>query len=179
MRLSAAETLNAFLMAVGDFDVARGDVDHRPIASHVSAMKIAGPGPLSPTSNRPKRTARGAAASEFASEIPEETSSTTPALTTPTVGAIEGILAIQEVEDATQGRSRGLARAHDMLERLDEIQHGLLVGCIPRSKLVALRQQVRDLRSLGVAPVDARLAAILEEIDLRASVELAKLEMES
>lgn len=140
-------------------------------------MKILGPGAISSTPSRPSRTNRGAGAAKFASAIPGETSSVAPTVTAGPVGAIEGILALQEVGDAADGRSKGLARAHDMLESLDEVRHGLLLGVIPKVKLVALRQQVRDLRNTAAGPRDARLTAILEEIDLRASVELAKLGM--
>lgn len=140
-------------------------------------MKITGPGPISPTPSRPSRMARGGKGSSFSSEIRDDVSAAAPAVTGSPVGAIEGILAIQEVPDATEGRSRGLGHAHDMLDRLDEIRHGLLVGAIPMGRLVALRQQMREMRNSGNMPRDARLSAILEEIDLRASVELAKLGM--
>lgn len=140
-------------------------------------MKIFGPGPISPTPSRSTRLARGGKGSAFSHEIPEEASATAPSMAGSPIGAIDGIFALQEVPDATQGRSRGLARAHDMLEQLDEIRHGLLIGAIPKGRLVALRQQVRELRDSGNTLGDARLSAILDEIDLRASVELAKLGM--
>lgn len=138
-------------------------------------MKITGPGPISPTPSRPSRLSRDGKGTAFSQEIPEETSAAAPSMTGSPVGGIEGILSVQEVPDATQGRSRGLARANDVLERLDEIRHDLLLGAIPKGRLVALRQQVHEMRSSGNTLRDPRLSAILEEIDLRASVELAKL----
>lgn len=92
--------------------------------------------------------------------------------TTPT-GAMGGILSIQEVPDATDGRSRGIARGFDLLDRLDEIQIGLLTGAFPRRRLEELRAQIRAQRE---KLSDHRLSQVLDEIDLRASVELAKLE---
>ncbi|MCH9020057.1 MAG: hypothetical protein IIA73_06805 [Proteobacteria bacterium] len=59
-----------------------------------------------------------------------------------------------------------------MLDRLDEIRHALLFGAIPRHRLLALQREVREKR---VAVADPRLNQLLDEIDLRAAVELAKL----
>ena len=60
-----------------------------------------------------------------------------------------------------------------MLDHLDAIRHGLLLGSIPRDKLNGLLAVVRERRDdVG----DPRLAAVLDEIELRAAVELAKLD---
>ena len=82
------------------------------------------------------------------------------------------MLALQEVSDSTTRRGRALERGATMLERLDDIRHGLLLGVVPREKLKALVQMVQGRRERSDAP---RLAAILDEIELRAAVELAKL----
>ena len=55
---------------------------------------------------------------------------------------------------------------------MEEIRHGLLLGMIPRAKLHALSQTVREQRQYVTDP---RLGAVLDEIELRAKVELAKL----
>lgn len=89
-------------------------------------------------------------------------------------GAINPLIALQELEDAAsspQGKAR--ARAEALLDRLDEIRLGLLQGSLPASKLDALARMVQTQRA---QVSDPRLAAILDEIDLRAQVELAKLE---
>jgi hypothetical protein len=58
-----------------------------------------------------------------------------------------------------------------LLVRLDEIRLGLLTDGIPRQALQALALELRRSRE-GVS--DARIAAVLDEIELRAMVELAK-----
>jgi len=87
------------------------------------------------------------------------------------VHAVSGILAAQEVDDAAARASRGKKRAQDMLDKLDDIRHGLLSGDLSADKLVDLSRLVQSRK---VAVDDPGLAQLLDEIDLRAQVELAK-----
>lgn len=134
-------------------------------------MKITGPGRISPAPARPSRIARGARSTSFSRAIDAEQAAARVRPQAP-VGAVDGILAAQEVPDSSKGRSRGLARGYNLLDRLDDIRLGLLMGAIPKAGLLDLRRQVRERRG---DVRDPRLAAILDEIELRASVELAKL----
>ena len=59
-----------------------------------------------------------------------------------------------------------------MLDELEQIRLGLLLGQIPRARLEQLAQMVRARRE---QLDDPKLIAILDEIELRAAVELAKL----
>ena len=89
------------------------------------------------------------------------------------ISAVDALLTLQEVPDGSQGRSKGLARAQDMLAALEDVRRGLLLGAIPRAKLEALARLARTRREVFQDP---RLTEILDEIELRAEVELAKLE---
>lgn len=91
------------------------------------------------------------------------------------LGSIEALLAVQGVDDSTTGRARrqGRLRAEDLLRGLEDIRVGLLSGVLPRQQLETLLARLKD-RILP--PPDPRLAELLAEIELRASVELAKLE---
>ena len=60
----------------------------------------------------------------------------------------------------------------EILDRLEEIRRGLLMGSIPKDRLQELAHLVREKRERGADPVVSRL---LDEIELRAEVELAKL----
>lgn len=86
--------------------------------------------------------------------------------------SVDALLAIQEVPDSTTGRSRGLAMARDLLDGLEEIRRGLLLGAIPTSRLKNIADMVRQRKAMTTDP---ELTDLLEEINLRASVELAKL----
>jgi hypothetical protein len=63
-------------------------------------------------------------------------------------------------------------RGNDLLDRLDEIRHGLLLGAIPIERLKALAVMLRAERARAADP---RRAAVVDEIELRCAVELAKL----
>jgi hypothetical protein len=89
------------------------------------------------------------------------------------VGGIDSLLALQEVHpDETRGAVR--RHAEDLLDELDELRHGLLVGALSRSQLKRLKTLVTARRAIVDDP---RLAEILDEIELRAAVELAKYEV--
>ncbi|MDA8230480.1 MAG: flagellar assembly protein FliX [Magnetospirillum sp.] len=92
----------------------------------------------------------------------------------PAIGAVDALLIIQSVGDATERESRRrlVQRGEAILDRLEEIRHGLLLGTVPKEKLVELAQMVRARRTNCADP---RLAGLLDEIELRAEVELAKL----
>jgi hypothetical protein len=89
------------------------------------------------------------------------------------IAAVETILTLQGFDDATDGSSKGLAHGQDLLDMLDQVRDGLLAGGIPRSTLTRLATAVSRRQENFVDP---KLQHILDEIDLRARVELAKLE---
>jgi hypothetical protein len=134
-------------------------------------MKVEGPGPIRPPTLR-RGQKRAAPRGDFADELSAAETQTAPVSTSAPLTAVDAVLALQEVPDATTRRGRALERGATMLERLDDIRHGLLLGAIPREKLKALVQMVQGRRERSDDP---RLAAILDEIELRAAVELAKL----
>ena len=90
------------------------------------------------------------------------------------VKAADSLLAVQEVSTATEERSRGLARRYGehILDGLENIQHGLLEGAVLKEKMADLARAVRTKRQ---RIDDPRLKEIIDEIELRAEVEIAKL----
>jgi hypothetical protein len=89
------------------------------------------------------------------------------------IAAVESILTLQGLDDSTSGRSKGLSHGEQLLDMLDQVRDGLLAGGIPRATLNRLAVAV-GRRQEGFA--DPKLQGILDDIDLRAKVELAKLE---
>jgi len=90
------------------------------------------------------------------------------------IGTVEAVFAVQEVSDSLDGRSRGLLMQHgsDVLDGLDDIRLGLLDGSISKEKLTSLARKLREKRQQSDDP---KLNEIIEEIELRAEVEVAKL----
>ena len=89
------------------------------------------------------------------------------------VGAMDALLSLQEVNQ-DEGRDDLHRHAEDLLDELDEVRHGLLVGALSKVQLTRLKKLVTARRA---TVNDPRLAEILDEIELRAAVELAKYEV--
>jgi Class II flagellar assembly regulator len=89
------------------------------------------------------------------------------------IAAVDTILALQGVEDSTDSRRRTIHHGEQLLTLLDEVRGGLLDGGIPRVTLSRLALAISKRRESFVDPA---LQGVLDEIDLRARVELAKLE---
>lgn len=87
------------------------------------------------------------------------------------VEGIEALWALQEVDSVAQDRQAARQRGEHLLDKLEALQHALLAGAIDPADLEALAMAAR---SGGHAVQDARLRAVLAEIELRAEVELAK-----
>ncbi|MEX2454571.1 MAG: flagellar assembly protein FliX [Rhodospirillaceae bacterium] len=134
-------------------------------------MKIAGTGPVPSSSPRRRSQSGGASEGTFAERLTSSRPAAGAGQAGP-VGGMEGLLAIQEVDD--EGRRRRRAREHGeaVLDRLDEIRHALLTGSLNPDSLQRLLRQVRRERADFDDP---GLRGILDEIELRAAVELAKL----
>jgi hypothetical protein len=90
------------------------------------------------------------------------------------VGSLEALIALQEVGDPTERRRKAVRRASQILDVLDEVKLGVLEGGVPPGVLNRLVNTVRLERGEAVDP---RLQELLNEIETRAVVELAKLEM--
>ncbi|WP_262691459.1 flagellar assembly protein FliX [Kordiimonas aestuarii] len=137
-------------------------------------MKITGPGQVQ--SKTIKKTSRKKAGDGVAfggaleSSSPAQAASR-PASTSP-LAPVNALLSLQEVPDSTQSRSKGLKRAEEMLDILEEVRKGLLLGSIPIANLRGLAELARNQRG---KTEDGKLNDILADIELRAEVELAKL----
>lgn len=89
------------------------------------------------------------------------------------IAALDSILTLQGLDDSLSGRSRNRARGEKLLDMLDEVRDGLLSGGISQGTLTRLASAVSQRHEHFADP---RLQTVLDEIELRARVELAKLE---
>jgi hypothetical protein len=135
------------------------------------AMKIEGPRAVETLrSTRVRATAGGGTA--FAPEAAGETKHAAPVASGAPIAAVDTLIALQEVPDALTGRARAARRGRDMLDLLDDVRDGLLEGRVSRATLARLLALVETKREDFVDPA---LKGVLDEIELRARVELAKL----
>src|SRR3954471_78971 len=90
------------------------------------------------------------------------------------IAALDSILMLQGLDDSTQGKSKGREHGEQLLDLLDSVRDGLLAGGIPRATLNKLAAAVTRRHE---AFADPKLQDVLDQIELRAHVELAKLEV--
>ena len=116
----------------------------------------------------------GTAFSKHLKQAPEASSKSEVASENIMVTGVNSILGIQEVSDTSEREVRRqlVGWGEDILDKLDQIRHGLLIGAIPKDQLTNLTQTLRERRA-NVS--DPRLIEVIDEIELRAEVELAKL----
>jgi hypothetical protein len=87
------------------------------------------------------------------------------------MSGLESMLALQAVEDPLQRRRRAVKRGGAMLDALDSLKIALLDGVVDAGQLQRLQALVTAQRE---ASGDPALEAVLDEIELRAAVEVAK-----
>jgi Class II flagellar assembly regulator len=136
-------------------------------------MKVTGTtGPSAPAGGKAARSASG-----FSLGQPSATSgAAAPAASAAasTVADVSALMALQGVEGPLEKRRRAVKRGAGLLDRLDEMKMALLSG---EADEATLDQLARTLREERPDDGDAQLNALLDQIDLRASVELAKAEL--
>lgn len=99
-------------------------------------------------------------------------SEATAALPPPAAAGLSPLLALQEVASDRPGRRKAVARANALLDGLEALRLELMLGRVPRGRLEQIMVLLRGRRE---AVADPQLAALLDEVELRAAVELAKL----
>jgi hypothetical protein len=92
---------------------------------------------------------------------------------TASVMGVDALLALQDVGGPLERKRRAVRRAGRILDVLDEVKLSLLDGQLSLTQLDRLRRALRDERDLTEDP---QLEGLLDEIELRAAVEIAKLE---
>lgn len=148
----------------------------------MSDIKVSGPGgPRRVDNRKPTSKTSGGGQGGFAQTLnalnsvdaveaappPEEMAPATP---------MAAILAAQEADPDAERRQQNrrlMDQGHALLDGLESIRAGLLQGHVPEERLLSLARQVRDRKATPQA--DPRVQELLDEIELRVEVELAKL----
>lgn len=138
-------------------------------------MKVTGTGGLSQASGA-KPAARASGGAGF--QVAGASAASTPAQVSGASGVssvigVEALLALQDVESPTERKRRSVKRAGRLLDQLDALKVALLGGELSGAQIENLTRALREQRA---ATEDPKLEGLLDEIETRAAVELAKLE---
>lgn len=86
---------------------------------------------------------------------------------------VNNLLAAQEVSEDAGRRAALVKDGQSTLDALEKLRHQLLMGGVPMQTLGEIKSRIHSQKK---HTADPELRAIMDEIELRASVELAKLE---
>lgn len=126
--------------------------------------------------SKSKKTS-GASSGEFAKLLSGELDSASDASHIEGASAaapVDAIFATQTIgeEEERQLRKRAIKRSENILEKLEAIREGIIRGYISKDKLMETARFIREKKEITT---DKKLIDIMEEVELRAEVELAKL----
>ena len=90
------------------------------------------------------------------------------------ISVADAIFSTQMVgsEEEREIKRKLIKRSSELLGKLEDIRDGLIMGYIPKEKLIEISRFVKERRFNAA---DEKLKDIIEEIELRVEVELAKL----
>ncbi len=137
-------------------------------------MKVSGSG----KAQGPSKSKKGGGASQtdgsFGAMLSGRAGQAATTGATQSIAQVDALLAIQGAEDPTQGaaRKRMRQRANDILDELDGLRDAMLSGSMTLGHMIDVADVVASHRE---QVTDPELTAIMDEIDLRAQVELAKM----
>lgn len=144
----------------------------------LTLMKITDTGAVKPNFSVKRRNVGGTGGMDFAdflasasAEDAGEAPATSAASATADVG---GMLMLQEVSDEELRRERIVREGESMLDSLEKLRQALLMGQLPLDVLRTLEDRLKRQRERAFDP---RLIEIIDDIELRAAVELAKIEV--
>ena len=154
----------------------RGTISRRPGRCGTTGMRISGAGAGTPVAGR-RGVTGGAAGGLFALPGREEGggSRALGVGASAPMTSLEMMLALQATPEPAERRRRATRRAHAVLDLLEEVRVALLDGDMEAPVLARLRAEVSASR---IKTDDPALDAILREVEVRAAVEAAKLEVQ-
>ena len=118
---------------------------------------------------------RGVASSDFDSLLISEQKIDAVAATN-RISSVDAVVGLQEITGDNTDERGAKNRANLILDKLEDIRMGLLLGQIPKTNLEELSKILILARENSI---DSNLLEIIEDIELRAKIELAKLEIKT
>ncbi|MCB9982314.1 MAG: flagellar assembly protein FliX [Rhodospirillales bacterium] len=137
-------------------------------------MKIQGPGGTKGPSKTSKSGKVSSTGANFGDFMAKDASRAGATQNTQSIAQVDALLAIQGAEDPAQGKARRQVRqrAGVILDELDKIRMAMLSGKLTVGHMIDIADVIASHREKIMDPA---LTDIMDEIDLRAQVELAKM----
>ena len=137
-------------------------------------MKVTGSsGPTAAAGPRSAPSPSGGAGFAISAPATSASPGVTAAAGVAHVSSLEALMALQEVGGPLERRRRAVRRADTILAALEGLKLDLLEGTLSPGALNGLTRAVREQRSLTEDP---QLEDLLDQVETRAAVEIAKLE---
>jgi Class II flagellar assembly regulator len=133
-------------------------------------MRIYGPNGAA-VANAAPRTRRTAGGTFTVSDETEAPHNAPAASSLRSISTLDALMAMQGVDDPTERKKRAVAKGRNALDVLDTLKLGLIDGSVDGSTLARLKVASEGLTE---ASGDSGLDTVLDEINLRVAVELAK-----
>lgn len=126
------------------------------------------------SSNASKSAKKRKSGSVFSAELEEKAPSAAGVAQSQPLSDIDALLALQSVDavDPREKKKQAVSQGQDVLDELDKLKVGILSGQNVQGSLMALKRLVQSRPEYSEDP---GLKDILDQINLRAEVELAKL----
>ncbi len=139
-------------------------------------MKVEGPSRTQNAEQAKKKSKVGSGDGSFGQMVMGGAQETGASAATQSIATIDTLLALQTVDDpaARAAKKRMRQRAEGVLKELENIRTALLTGTLTVGHIIDIADVVASHRE---KIMDPRLTGILDEIDLRAQVEIAKMRM--
>ncbi len=136
-------------------------------------MKVEGPSGSQKTSKSKKSNKTSGADSSFGSMVTSGAKESSGVGATQSIAKVDALLAVQGVGNATDGASKRKMkkRGHNILRQLDHIRLAILTGNMTMGEVLDIADVVASNRE---NIDDPELTAVLDEIDMRAQIEIAK-----
>lgn len=137
-------------------------------------MKIEGPSKTGGAGKAGKAKKAGKTDSSFGDMVTGAAQEASAASPMQSIAKVDALLAVQGVDSTTEraARRRMHARGDEILSRLDNLKISLLSGDLTIGQVLNIADVVASHRE---SVNDPEMSALLDEIDLRAQIELAKI----
>lgn len=137
-------------------------------------MKVEGPSKTGKTTKTDNAKKVGKSDGTFGDMVASAAQETAGTAASQSIAKVDALLAVQATESSTErtAKRRMRERGEKVLRQLDHLRLGILTGNLTIGQVIDIADVVASHRE---KITDAKMSAVLDEIDLRAQIEIAKM----